>query len=194
VLTDSTRVVGDGSTRMTLIVQRLRKFACAEEAKLCPVDVNAIADDTLALIHHELRHCVAVERCYGDNVTLMGYPARLNQVLVNLLVNAAQAVRARGNGKVTLETRTVGDQIEISVSDDGVGIPPEHLGQIFACGFTTRQDAGGSGLGLAISKEIVDAHAGSLEVESRVGAGTKFTVRLPKQLSDCRKPPGGCRF
>lgn len=194
VLSDSTRVVGDGSTRMTDIVQRLRKFSCAEEAKLCPVDVNAIADDTLALIHHELRHCVAVQRCYGENVTLMGYPARLNQVLVNLLVNAAQAVRARGNGKITIETRAVGEYIEIGVSDDGVGIPPENLGQIFACGFTTRHQEGGSGLGLAISKEIVDAHAGSLAVESRVGAGTKFTVRLPKHLPDCRKPIGGCRF
>lgn len=196
VLSDSSRVVGDGSTRMTDIVQRLRKFACAEEAKLCPVDVNAIADDTLALIHHELRHCVAVERRYGENVTLMGYPARLNQVLVNLLVNAAQAVRARGNGKITIETRAVGDFIEIAVSDDGVGIPPDNLAQIFSCGFTTRRDDGGSGLGLAISKEIVDAHAGSLEVKSHVGVGTTFTVRLPKQLqlSDCRKALGACRF
>jgi two-component system, NtrC family, sensor kinase len=194
VLTDSTRVVGDGSTRMTDIVQRLRKFSCAEEAKLCAVDVNAIADDTLALIHHELKHYVAIQRCYGEGVTLMGYPARLNQVLVNLLINAAQAVRARGNGKITLETRAVGDHIEISVSDDGVGIPPENLGQIFACGFTTRHEEGGSGLGLAISKEIIDAHHGSLEVTSQVGAGTTFTVRLPRSLSDCLTRYRGCRF
>jgi two-component system NtrC family sensor kinase len=194
VLADSTRVVGDGSSRMVDIVQRLRKFSCADEAKLCAVDVNAIADDTLALIHHELKHYVAIQRCYGEGVTLMGYPARLNQVLVNLLINAAQAVRARGNGKITLETRAVGDHIEISVSDDGVGIPPEHLGNIFACGFTTRHDEGGSGLGLAISKEIVDAHHGSLEVKSEVGAGTTFTVRLPRSLADCRKPVRGCRF
>lgn len=194
VLADSTRVVGDGSTRMTDIIQRLRKFSCADEAKLCSVDVNAIADDTLALVHHELKHYVAIQRSYGEGVTLMGYPARLNQVLVNLLVNAAQAVRARGNGKITLATRAVGDHIEISVSDDGVGIPPEHLGQIFSCGFTTRHGEGGSGLGLAISKEIVDAHHGSLEVESQVGAGTTFTVRLPRSLSDCRKPGRGCCF
>jgi two-component system, NtrC family, sensor kinase len=194
VLTDSTRVVGDGSTRMTDIVQRLRKFSCADEAKLCAVDVNAIAEDTLALIHHELKNYVAIQRRYGEGVTLMGYPARLNQVLVNLLINAAQAVRARGNGKITLETRAVGDHIEISVSDDGVGIPPENLRNIFACGFTTRQDEGGSGLGLAISKEIVDAHHGSLEVKSQVGAGTTFTVRLPRSLADCRKPSRGCRF
>jgi two-component system, NtrC family, sensor kinase len=196
VLSDSSRVVADGSTRMTDIVQRLRKFSCAEEAKLCPIDVNAIAEDTLALIHHELKHCcVSIERRYGEGVTLMGYPARLNQVLVNLLVNAAQAVRARGGGKVTLETRAVGDHIEIGVSDDGVGIPPENLQQIFACGFTTRADAGGTGLGLAISKEIVDAHSGSLEVQSQVGVGTTFTVRLPRTLSpDCRRPARTCRF
>jgi PAS domain S-box-containing protein len=195
VLSDSSRVVADGSTRMTDIVQRLRKFSCAEEAKLCPVDVNAIAEDTLALIHHELKHCVSIERRYGEGVTMMGYPARLNQVLVNLLVNAAQAIRARGNGKITLETRAADDQIEISVSDDGVGIPPENLNQIFSCGFTTRGDTGGTGLGLAIAKEIVDAHSGSLEVRSQVGVGTTFTVRLPRTLSpDCRRPPRTCRF
>jgi two-component system, NtrC family, sensor kinase len=195
VLTDSSRVVADGSTRMTDIVQRLRKFSCAEEAKLCPIDVNAIAEDTLALIHHELKHCVSIERRYGEGVTLMGYPARLNQVLVNLLVNAAQAVRARGSGRITLETRALGDQIEIRISDDGVGIPPENLPQIFCCGFTTRSSDGGTGLGLAISKEIVEDHHGSLEVHSQVGAGTTFIVRLPRTLpSDCRKPARPCRF
>lgn len=194
VLSDSARVVAEGSTRMTDIVQRLRKFSCADEAKLCPVDVNAIAEDTLALIHHELEHHVSIERRYGEGVTLMGYPARLNQVLVNLLVNAAQAVRARGHGTITLETRTAGEHIEISVSDDGVGIAPDHLDRIFSCGFTTRLDKGGSGLGLAISKEIVDAHHGQLEVTSELGKGTRFTVRLPRTRSECRKPARGCRF
>ncbi len=194
ILKDSARVVADGSSRVTDIVQRLRKFSCAEEAKLCAVDVNSIAEDTLALIHHELKHHVAIQKCFGEGVTLMGYPARLNQVLVNLLVNAAHAIRARGRGNITLETRALGDQIEIKVSDDGVGIPPENLGQIFACGFTTKREEGGSGLGLAISKEIVDAHQGSLEVESEVGHGTTFTITLPRSLSERRSSPHRCRF
>lgn len=194
ILKDSARVVADGSSRVTDIVQRLRKFSCAEEAKLCAVDVNSIAEDTLALIHHELKHHVAIQKCFGEGVTLMGYPARLNQVLVNLLVNAAHAIRARGRGNITLETRALGDQIEIKVSDDGVGIPPENLGHIFACGFTTKREEGGSGLGLAISKEIVDAHHGSLEVKSEVGQGTTFTITLPRSLSERRSAPRRCRF
>lgn len=194
VLTDAVRVVGDGSSRVTDIVQRLRKFSCAEEAKLCSVDVNAIAEDTLALIHHELKHHVVLEKRFGQGVTLMAYPARLNQVLVNLLVNAAHAVRARGRGKITLETRALGEHIEIRVSDDGLGISPEHLPQIFTSGFTTKQGEGGSGLGLAISKEIVVAHHGSLEVESELGVGTTFTVRLPRTLSERRVNLRGCRF
>jgi signal transduction histidine kinase len=194
VLTDAVRVVGDGSSRVTDIVQRLRKFSCAEEAKLCAVDVNAIAEDTLALIHHELKHHVVLQKSFGQGVTLMAYPARLNQVLVNLLVNAAHAVRARGRGKIILETLALGEHIEIRVSDDGVGIPPEHLAQIFTSGFTTKQGEGGSGLGLAISKEIVLAHHGSLEVESEVGRGTTFTVRLPRTLSERRVNLHGCRF
>lgn len=194
VLTDAARVVGEGSSRVTDIVQRLRKFSCAEEAKLCSVDVNAIAEDTLALVHHELKHHVAIEKCYGEGVTLTGYPGRLNQVLVNLLVNAAHAVRARGRGKIKLETRATGEHIEIRVSDDGVGIPPENLQRIFHCGFSTKGAQGGSGLGLAIAKEIVDAHNGSLEVSSTVGSGTTFTVRLPRNLSEWRREPRQCRF
>jgi PAS domain S-box-containing protein len=194
VLTDSARVVGDGSSRVMDIVQRLRKFSCADEAKLCRVDVNAIAEETLALVHHELKHHVAIQKCYGEGVSLIGYPARLNQVLVNLLVNAAQAVRARGRGKIMLATRALGEHIEITVSDDGVGIPPENLARIFACGFTTKQAEGGSGLGLSISKEIVQAHGGSLEVSSQVGLGTTFTVRLPRSLPDRRSGGHGCPF
>jgi PAS domain S-box-containing protein len=194
VLTDSARVVGDGSSRVMDIVQRLRKFSCADEAKLCRVDVNAIAQDTLALVHHELKHHVAIQTCFGEGVTLMGYPARLNQVLVNLLVNAAQAVRARGRGKISLATRTLGEYVEITVSDDGIGIAPENLARIFACGFTTKQAQGGSGLGLSISREIVQAHGGSLEVSSQVGLGTTFTVKLPRSLPDRRSGGHGCPF
>lgn len=194
VLVDSTRVVGEGSSRVTEIVQRLRRFSCADEAKLCAVDVNAIAEDTLALIHHELKHHVELHKNFGSNVTLIGYPARLNQVLVNLLVNAAHAVRARGRGKVTLETLALGDHVEIRVSDDGVGILPENLARIFDSGFTTKEAEGGSGLGLAISKEIVEAHHGTLEVRSELGRGTTFTVKLPRTLSERRGGPRGCRF
>jgi PAS domain S-box-containing protein len=193
VLTDSARVVGDGSARVMDIVQRLRKYSCADEAKLCSVDVNAIADDTLALVNHELKHHVAIQKCFGEGVTLVGYPARLNQVLVNLLVNAAHAVRARGRGKVTLATRAIGEQIEITVSDDGIGIPPENLELIFTSGFTTKHSEGGSGLGLAISKAIVNAHDGSLTVSSQVGLGTTFTVRLPRTLPE-RLRGGRCPF
>jgi PAS domain S-box-containing protein len=194
VLGDSVRVVGDGSLRVTDIVQRLRKFSCPEEVKLCPVDVNAIVEDTLALVQHELKHNVAIQKCLGEGVTIMGYPSRLNQVLVNLLVNAAHAVRARGRGQITIATQSLGDQIVIKVSDDGVGIPPGDLKQIFTCGFTTKTAEGGSGLGLAISKEIVSAHHGSLEVESQIGRGTTFTVKLPRTLSERRVGPWGCRF
>ncbi|MEO8180424.1 MAG: PAS domain S-box protein [Deltaproteobacteria bacterium] len=180
VLGDSARVVGAGSTRVTEIVQRLRRFACSEQTKLSAVDVNAIAEETLALVQHELRHEVSIRRNFGAGVTLMGYPGRLNQVLVNLLVNAAHAVRARGSGTITLETRALSDEIEIEIKDDGIGVSPEHLEQIFVCGFTTKHHEEGSGLGLAISKAIINEHHGSIQVRSQVGIGTTFTIRLPR--------------
>jgi two-component system NtrC family sensor kinase len=183
-LGESVRVVASGASRVTGIVQRLHRFSCADPAKPCHVDLNEMVRDTLALVHHELVPNVRVETRFGDNVTLVGYPGRLSQVLVNLIVNAAHAVRAQGTGTITLSTSTNADQIEIVISDDGVGIVPEHLGQIFTCGFTTKQSQGGSGLGLAISKEIIEAHKGSLEASSQVGVGTRFTVRLPRTSLD----------
>ncbi len=180
VLGDSARVVGAGSTRVSEIVQRLRRFACSEESKLCAVDVNAIAEETLALVQHEMRHEVAICKKFGSGVSLMGNPGRLNQMLVNLLVNAAHAVRARGRGTITLETRALGDEVEIEVKDDGIGVAPEHLNQIFNCGFTTKRHEEGSGLGLAICKAIVNEHQGSIQVRSQVGQGTTFTIRLPR--------------
>jgi PAS domain S-box-containing protein len=189
VLSDSTRVVGDGSRRVLGIVERLRKFSCSDETQMVAVDLNAIAEDTLALLHHELKHHVVVDRRLGQDATVVGSPSRLNQVFVNLLVNAGHAIRARGRGKITLSTRGFADHAEIEVKDDGIGIAPEHLDQVFTSGFTTKKAEGGSGLGLAISREIVDAHAGSIEVESELGVGTTFRVRLPKRRLDCSECP-----
>lgn len=193
VLGDSARVVGSGSTRVSEIVQRLRRFACSEEARLSALDVNAIAEETLALVQHELRHEVTIHRQFGTGVTLMGYPGRLNQVLVNLLVNAAHAVRARGKGTITLTTRALGEEVEIEVKDDGVGVAAEHLDQIFVCGFTTKHHEEGSGLGLAICKAIINEHQGSIQVRSQVGHGTTFTIRLPRCQPE-RRPPAPCPF
>jgi two-component system, NtrC family, sensor kinase len=174
------RVVGAGSTRVTEIVQRLRRFTCSEQSKLSVVDVNSIAEEALALVQHELRHEVTICKHYGAGITLMGYPGRLNQVLVNLLVNAAHAVRARGRGTITLETRALGEEVEIEIKDDGIGVSADHLDQIFVCGFTTKHQEDGSGLGLAICKAIVEEHHGTIRVDSQLGRGTTFTIRLPR--------------
>lgn len=183
VLAESTGVVGDGSTRVLEIVKRLRKFSCADQTQRITVDVNAIAEDTLALLHHELKHHVEIEQDFAPEAQVVGSPSRLNQVFVNLLVNAGHAIRARGRGHIRLSTRAFAEHVEICVQDDGVGIAPEHLEQVFASGFTTKKSEGGSGLGLAISREIVEAHHGRMEVTSQLGEGTTFTVWLP------RKPP-----
>jgi two-component system NtrC family sensor kinase len=192
VLCDAARVVGDGSSRVTEIVKRLRRFTCSEQRKLCRVDINAIIVDTLALVHHELEQDVVVEKHFGEDVSVLGYPGRLNQVLVNLLVNAAHAVRGRGRGRIMIETRAAGEQIEIRISDDGAGIAPDHLPQVFARGFTTKANEQSSGYGLAISKEIVEEHQGSLELTSKLGVGTSFTIRLPRNPPELRHPPHPC--
>jgi two-component system NtrC family sensor kinase len=189
VLSDATRVIGDGSSRVMEIVKRLRRFACPEQRRPCCVDVNTLVEDTLALIARELGPCIAIRKRLGEGVSLLGYPGRLNQVLVNLLVNAGQALRARRHGTITLETRALDAQVEIRISDDGTGIAPEHLPKIFERGFTTKACEQGSGYGLALSKEIVEEHGGRIECTSTPGMGTTFTILLPRTPPMPRCPP-----
>jgi signal transduction histidine kinase len=104
-------------------------------------------------------------------------PAHLNQLLVNLISNALLAV-PRG-GSVTVKTDQVGEELRVQVIDNGCGIPPDILPKIFDPFFTTRDVGQGTGLGLAVARDVVNAHGGRIEVESRLGAGTTFTVLLP---------------
>ena len=127
-------------------------------------------------------------RDYGDLPTVEAFAAQLNQVWANLLVNAAQAVSAKG-GEVTVKTYTEDDMIVVAVSDNGVGIPLDVLPRIFDPFFTTKAVGDGPGLGLSISFGIVERHGGRIEMTSTPGAGTTAYVKLPKIVQP--KPNNG---
>lgn len=118
----------------------------------------------------------------------MVVPGQIEQILVNLVINARQAMPNGGRLKIELKENALGDTVEIKIADSGVGISPENLRQIFEPFFTTKQpDAnghGGTGLGLSVCRQIIEQHHGRIRVESVVGQGSAFIVKLPKRLTD----------
>ncbi len=177
---EANRVIGDGTQRVTTIVKRLRSFARLDEAELKTVDLHQGIEDTLILVHHELKHTAKVVRNFGSLPPVACYPGRLNQVFLNLLMNARQALS--GSGTITITTWVEDDYARVKIADDGVGIPAANLKRIFDPGFTTKGVAVGTGLGLSICYSIVQEHRGEITVESQEGHGAAFTVHIPLHL------------
>ena len=171
-----------GVKRISGIVENLRGFARLDQASVDRVDLKQAIAGSLELIrgHLEQRH-ITVEQQDGGVLPFVCAPAQINQVILNLLVNAMQAIEStgRGTGRIEIETRSRGDEVVLEVADDGCGIPAEILPRIFDPFFTTKPVGQGTGLGLAISHGIVSDHGGRIEVESKPGRETRFRVILP---------------
>lgn len=167
-----------GLVRVKEIVQDLKSFVRLDESDLKTIDINESIETTLKVVANELKYRCDVVRDFGDLPPLRCHAGQLNQVFMNLLVNAGQAIEDRGT--VTVKTYVAGDDLCVSVSDTGCGIPAENVGKLFTPFFTTKPVGSGTGLGLSISYGIVTKHGGEIAVDSEVGRGTTFTVRLPK--------------
>jgi PAS domain S-box-containing protein len=176
-LEDAEKILASGTQRVIGIVKRLRSFARLDQADLQHADLREGMDDTLALIQHELKRRITVVKEYGDIPPIPCYPNQLNQVFLNLLVNAIQAIK--GNGTVTIAIGRKGKLLNVAISDTGQGIPKENLIRIFDPGFTTKGVGVGTGLGLSICYQIVADHRGEIRVDSVMGKGSTFTVSLP---------------
>ncbi len=167
----------DGSRRVSKIVQELQSFARADSNKSVHCDLNEVIRSTINIVRNEIKYVAELELQLADMPQLLCRPQLISQVIMNLLLNASHSIHE--NGLITLATEQVGDAVEISVTDNGCGISPEHLEKIFEPFFTTKDNGKGTGLGLAISSDIIKNHGGELLVQSTVGMGTTFTVRLP---------------
>jgi two-component system NtrC family sensor kinase len=177
ILEDIGKVNQTACERIVKIVRSLRSFARLDEAERKKVDLHEGLESTLTLVNHELKNRIDVVRDYGELPAIECYPNQLNQVFMNILVNASQAIK--GNGTITIRTRAEGETVTLAFSDTGAGIGPEHLAKVFDPGFTTKGVGVGTGLGLAICYKIVKEHGGRIDVESERGRGTTFTVTLP---------------
>ena len=180
VIEDANKVIKSGTERVTTIVKRLRSFARLDEAELKTVDIHEGLEDTLTLIHHEIKHHIKVNREFGRVPPIACYPGRLNQVFLNLLNNARQAIGE--SGEITIKTEHRDGRVHISFTDNGSGIPANDLKRIFDPGFTTKGVGVGTGLGLSICFQIIQDHRGRIWADSEVGLGTTFHIELPTDL------------
>lgn len=180
MISEGDRVIESACDRVTNIVRRLRSFARLDEADLKTVDIHEGLDDTLTLIHHEFKHSIKVNRNFGKIPQIAVFPGRLNQVFLNILINARQAMK--NGGEITISTYANDDKVYVEFTDTGVGIPPENVKRIFDPGFTTKGVGVGTGLGLSICYQIIQDHHGEILVKSEVGKGSTFTIVLPAHL------------
>ncbi len=175
------RDVETGATRIKRIVQDLRNFSRLDEAELKTIDLHQSLDTTLNLLGHIYEGRITVHKEYGDLPPIDCYAGQLNQVFMNILANAGQAIAQKGN--VWITTRLRGAHVSIAIRDDGAGIPEEALPKIFDPFFTTKDVGEGTGLGLSISYGIIEKHRGEITVNSKVGEGTEFTITIPQNPS-----------
>ncbi|MFC1541761.1 response regulator [Candidatus Latescibacterota bacterium] len=171
------KVSKTASDRIVKIVSSLRSFARLDKADKDTMDIHEGIESTLTLVHHELKGRIDVHKEFGDLPPIHCYPNQLNQVFMNILVNAGHAIKKKGD--IYIKTYTKNNNAIIEISDTGIGIPKENLNRIFDPGFTTKSKGIGTGLGLSIVYQIIEDHNGSIEVESEFGKGTLFRIILP---------------
>ena len=167
-----------GAERAACIIRDLRAFMRGRPHERVPIDLAAGINQTITLLAHETKDRIKIEReGFADAPKVYGNEGQLNQVIMNLLLNAVQAIQ--GEGVITIRLRPENDGVAIDVQDTGVGISEENLLKVFDPFFTTKPVGQGTGLGLSLSYSIVDAHGGQITVKSEPGKGATFTVWLP---------------
>jgi len=170
-----------GTGQVAEIVGNLKNFSRIDRSKVTSFNLNEGLESTLLLAKHLLKS-VTVDKRFGEIPAITCSPSQVNQVFLNLITNAAQAM-PDGHGKIILTTRVEGEGVAVEVADNGNGISPEVMKHIFDPFFTTKEIGKGTGLGLSISYKIVEQHGGHIKVDSKVGAGTRFTVWFPLKAS-----------
>jgi len=174
----------DGVERVTNIVKAMKEFAHPDAREQSPVDLVHALQTTLLVASNEYKYVARVQTEFEDLPFVVCNVGELNQVFLNLIVNAAHAIKDSGKdvetGQITIRAAQDGEQAVICVGDNGCGVPEENLSKLYDPFFTTKEVGRGTGQGLAISHSIVvDKHGGEISVASEVGVGTQFTVRLP---------------
>jgi signal transduction histidine kinase len=164
--------------RIASVIRGLKTFSRVDSTEWRKADINENLRNTLKLTQAEFRRRITVETDFGDLPDVECFPYMLNQVFLNVLVNAGQAIE--GEGRITVRTRAEGDRVHVSIADTGRGMSPEARARVFSAGYSTKPLGVGTGLGLSISKTIIEQkHGGTIDFESEPGVGTTFHIRIP---------------
>ncbi|MHC4497030.1 MAG: sensor histidine kinase, partial [Planctomycetota bacterium] len=174
----------EGLERITNIVQNLRDFSRIDQpGSRDEYNINKGIEITLVVVKNEIKYDADVKIDFSEVPLIFCHSSQINQVFLNILLNAAQAIRTQerdGNGTITIRTHATETDVVCEIADDGPGIPPDKLSKVFDPFFTTKPAGKGTGLGLNVSYDIiVNKHNGELLIDSKVGEGTKFTIKLP---------------
>jgi len=180
VLDNSNEVINLGAERIEKIVKQLKSFARLDEAELQKVDIHEGLNQALMLSHYKMKDRIKIKKIFGKIQKIRCFPAKLNQVFLNMIINADQAMPIEGT--LTITTYEKNNKVYIELKDTGVGISEENLGQIFDPGYTTKGANVGTGLGLSICYQIIQEHKGEIKVKSKVGNGTTFKIILPRNI------------
>jgi PAS domain S-box-containing protein len=172
----------DGLNRVAKIVRDLKDFSRAGDASFQWADLHQGLESTLNIVWNELKYKCTIKKDYGVLPQVWCVPSQINQIFMNLLVNAAHAIPEKG--EITIRTRQQGEEVFVAISDTGTGIAPEHLNRIFEPFFTTKPVGKGTGLGLSLAYSIAQKHQGRIEVHSEPGTGTTFTLWLPIEAKE----------
>ena len=172
-----------GTERIQQIVLSLRNFSRLDEAEMKPVDIHEGIDSTLLILNSKIKTVIKVIKSYGKLPLVECYPSQLNQVFMNIMANAADALLSNPNlrhKEIEIITEMVGvDQVVVRIRDNGTGINPDAINRLFDPFFTTKPVGKGTGLGLSISYQIIEKHHGKIEVNSEIGQGAEFVIYLP---------------
>jgi signal transduction histidine kinase len=176
-----------GSQRAATIISSMLGFARSTSSQRQMTDLAALVDEVLILTEKDLsKHRVQVEKYFEGRPQVPVVPAQIEQILVNLIINARQAMPRGGRLRIEVRDNPRTHMAEIRISDTGVGIPPDQLRLIFEPFYTTKEPDehghGGTGLGLSVCRQIIEQHQGRIRVESVVGKGSTFTVKLPYRV------------
>jgi two-component system, NtrC family, sensor kinase len=180
ILEDTNNLIAEslqGADRVKCIVQDLKNFSRIDETELKEADINAGLESTINIVWNELKYKTTLDKEYGDIPLIQCNPGQLNQVFMNILINAAQAIEKQG--EIRVRSWYENGHVFISISDTGCGIPQDKVHRIFEPFFTTKEIGKGTGLGLSIAYDIIKKHHGELKVESTVGEGTTFIIKIP---------------
>ncbi|MEW6378451.1 MAG: ATP-binding protein [bacterium] len=183
----------EGTERVRKIVADLKSFSHLDEAELKDADLNQGLQSTINIVWNELKYKANLIKELGEIPLVRCYPQQINQVFMNLLVNAAQAIESQG--EIRVKTSLEEGQVLVEISDTGCGIPQENLSRIFEPFFTTKEIGKGTGLGLSMAYDIIRKHRGEIQVTSQIGKGTTFRLLIPLDGVDVQHKntliPGG---